>query len=296
MKINPDIIWNRVGTDAINLAGVKAAVIGGTGGLGRAISRQLTARGASVTVVGQTFRDANVSGLTFVPADLSLMQEARRVAAALPAEDLDLVVFTTGIFAAPQRQETREGIERDLAVSYLSRLVILREIAPRLKPRKNSSLRPRVFIMGYPGTGQIGAYDDLNAEKSYSAMAAHMNTVAGNEMLVLDAAGRYPQIRIFGLNPGLIKTNIRSNFMGHRKLFSGLLESIIGLLSPSPERFADNIVPLLVSPDLEKYNGVSFNRKGQGIFPSSGMTEDHIRAFLAASNGIVAAAGVACTD
>lgn len=291
MKTNPDIIWNRVGINEINLAGVKAAVVGGTGGLGRAISRQMVARGASVIVVGQTFRDADVPGMTFVQADLSLMQEAKRVAAALPAEDLDLVVFTTGIFAAPQRQETHEGIERDLAVSYLSRLVILREIAPRLKARTNSSLRPRVFIMGYPGTGQIGAYDDLNAEKSYNAMAAHMNTVAGNEMLVLDAVDRYPQIRTFGLNPGLIKTNIRSNFMGHRKLFSGLLETVIGLLSPSPELYAENIVPLLVSPDLEKYNGVSFNRKGLGILPSPGMSADHIRAFLSASGALVEKVG-----
>jgi hypothetical protein len=49
-----------------------------------------------------------------------------------PAETLDLVIFTTGIFAAPRRQETAEGIERDMAVSYLSRLVLVREIAPRL--------------------------------------------------------------------------------------------------------------------------------------------------------------------
>ncbi len=32
-------------------------------------------------------------------------------------------------------------------------------------------------------------------------MPVHMNTVAGNEMLVLDAAKRYPNASIFGLNP-----------------------------------------------------------------------------------------------
>ena len=60
------------------------------------------------------------------------MHEAQRVAALLPAETFDLFIFTTGIMAAPKRQETAEGIERDMAVSYLSRLVIVREIAPRL--------------------------------------------------------------------------------------------------------------------------------------------------------------------
>jgi hypothetical protein len=85
--------------------------------------------------------------------------------------------------AAPKRQETAEGIERDMAVSYLSRLVILREIAPRLgKNRPAAKMKPRVFIMGFPGAGQAGTLDDLNAEKSYGAMRVHMNTVADNEM------------------------------------------------------------------------------------------------------------------
>src|ERR1700737_4034339 len=46
----------------------------------------------------------------FIKADLSLMSEAQRVARALPAETLDRVIFTNGIFAAPKRQETAEGI------------------------------------------------------------------------------------------------------------------------------------------------------------------------------------------
>ncbi len=41
-------------------------------------------------------------------------------------------------------------------------------------------------------------------------MKVHINTVAGNEVLVLDATGRYPQFGAFGLNPGLIKTNIHA--------------------------------------------------------------------------------------
>lgn len=36
----------------------------------------------------------------------------------------------------------------------------------------------------FPGAGQAGQLGDLNAEKAYSAMAVHMQTVAGNEALV----------------------------------------------------------------------------------------------------------------
>ncbi|MDC7674923.1 DUF1349 domain-containing protein [Asticcacaulis machinosus] len=45
--------------------------------------------------------------------------------------------------------------------------------------------------MAYPGSGQTGTPDDLNAEREYKALPQHMNTVAGNEILVLDAVKRY---------------------------------------------------------------------------------------------------------
>lgn len=65
----------------------------------------------------------------------------------MPAERLDLVIFTTGIFAARKRQETTEGIERDMAISYLSRLVIVREIAPYLdKNRPGAGMKQRSTI------------------------------------------------------------------------------------------------------------------------------------------------------
>ncbi|HEX2011047.1 MAG TPA: SDR family NAD(P)-dependent oxidoreductase [Roseateles sp.] len=289
MKKDPSLPLPRPGLAGADVSGRSVAVIGGTGGIGRALARALASRGAKVLVVGQTFRDADVANIEFLKADLSLMSEARRVATRLPAETLDLVVFTTGIFAAPRRQETAEGLERDMAVSYLSRLLILQGIAARLGcGRPAGRPRARVFVMGYPGTGQAGSPDDLNAEQSYSAMGVHMNTVAGNEMLVLDAARRHPQLAVFGLNPGLIKTGIRSNFLGGNKFLFALLEGLIGLFRPTAEAYAERIVPLLLAPALEGRSGALFDRKARAILPSAGLTDAHINAFLAASQALVA--------
>jgi len=292
MKRDTSIAWHRVEPSALALEGTQVAIIGGTGGIGRALARFMASHGARVNVVGQTFRDADVPGIEFVKADLSLMHEAQRVGVALPAETLDLVVFTTGIFAAPRRQETAEGIERDMAVSYLSRLVILRAIAPRLgKGRPAAKAKPRVFVMGFPGTGQAGTVEDMNAERSYGAMRVHMNTVAGNEALVLDAAKRYPNASFFGLNPGLIKTSIRNNLFGEGTLKSRAIESMIGLFTPSAETYAERIAPLLVSPDLEAHSGAMFDRKGAAILPSPKLQDaSHVSALLAASEALVARA------
>ncbi|OAJ66339.1 SDR family NAD(P)-dependent oxidoreductase [Gluconobacter cerinus] len=295
MKRDLSLKWHNV--DPGSLRGRRAIVVGGTGGVGRAVSQALAARGAQVTVVGQTFRDADIANISFVQADLSLLNDAERVARELSAEQADLLVFTTGIFAAPKRQVTAEGIERDMAVSYLNRLVMLRNLASRLGTQRiDGSLHARVFIMGYPGTGQLGTPDDLNSERAYKVMAAHMNTVAGNEALVVDSAYRYPDLGVFGLNPGLIKSSIRSNLMGADSLKHRIMEWLIGKLAPSADDYAARILPLLVSPDLDQRSGAFFNRKAQAILPSEGMNEAYAKRYIAASEALIAKAGVSLSD
>lgn len=295
MKRDLSLKWHNV--DPGSLRGRRAIVVGGTGGVGRAVSQALAARGAQVTVVGQTFRDADIANISFVQADLSLLKDAERVARELPAEQADLLVFTTGIFAAPKRQVTAEGIERDMAVSYLNRLVMLRNLAPHLGTQRiDGSLHARVFIMGYPGTGQLGTPDDLNSERAYKVMAAHMNTVAGNEALVVNSAHRYPDLGVFGLNPGLIKSSIRSNLMGADSLKHRIMEWLIGKLAPSADDYAARILPLLVSPDLDQRSGVFFNRKAQAILPSEGMNEAYAKRYIAASEALIAKADVSLSD
>jgi hypothetical protein len=277
-----------IAVEQLDLSSKKLAVIGGTNGLGRAIAQQALARGADVTVVGRTFRDAPADRLTFMPADLSSMSEAARVGRELPAESFDIALFTTGIIAAKTREETREHVERDVAISYLSRLAVLQGLSPRLgSARQAGAPRPRVFVMGSPGVGTIGDPDDLNSEKNYKSLTAHANTIAGNEILVLGAKDRFPGPAFFGLGPYLIKTGIRSNMLGDGSITHKLVEGAVGLFMQSPETYAKRMVPLLFASELEGKTGLMFGHKAQPVLPTQGLDKAYVDRFLSASEALL---------
>ena len=287
MKANTAIQWTKKAISTLDLSGRRLAVIGGTDGLGRAIAKQAASRGANVTVVGRTFRDKGEERIDFIGCDLSLMSEAKRLGASLLDTKTDTFLFTTGIVPARKREVTSEGLERDMAVSFLSRAVALQHLVPRL----DAAAPRRVFIMGFPGAGQAGKLGDLNADLSYSALTVHMNTVAGNEALVLHgaAAWRARGVRAYGLNPGLVRTGIRANLLGTGPL-ARALEATLGHFTPSPAAYAETAVPLLYAPELDAHSGAIFNQAGAAILPTPALDPARVAALLGEADALIARA------
>jgi NAD(P)-dependent dehydrogenase (short-subunit alcohol dehydrogenase family) len=276
--------------DELDLSSKRLLVIGGTNGLGRAIAGLAMAHGADVTVVGRTFRKFAEGQPKFVRADLSLMADAARLGEDLAVEDIDVALFTAGIIAAKAREETAEGIERDMAVSFLNRVAILKGLSGRLGiARPAGAPEARVFVMGSPGSGQLGNPDDFNSEElQYKALVAHANTIAGNEALALGANGMFPGPAYFGLGPGLIKTGIRENWMGRDGgLGYRLFEGAVGLFLQSPDQYARRVVPLLFTPELNGRTGILFNRKGRPTSPSKGFDAAYVARVMSATNQLL---------
>lgn len=273
----------------LDLTGKRLVVVGGTNGLGRAIASLALQRGAEVEVAGRTLRDGPHERLRFTPVDLSSLRAATDVGRRLHVEPVDVVLFTNGIFAARGREETAEGVERDMAVSYLSRMAMLRGLAPRLgTERSDGAAPPRVFIMAAPGTGALGNPADLNADAGrYRAMTAHMNTVAANEALVITGQDRLPGPAYFGLNPGVVRTGIRSNYLGDGSALHRFTEAMVAAVSPAPETYAARMVPLLFNPDLTGRTGLMFSSKGVPILPSKGMDQARANRFFDASETLL---------
>jgi NAD(P)-dependent dehydrogenase (short-subunit alcohol dehydrogenase family) len=258
-----------------DVTGKTVLVVGGTNGLGRAIALSAAGKGAKVIVVGRKLSDDDktVTNLSFVQADLSSMNTAKEIGETICGTDIaavDVVVFTTGILAKKEREESTEGIEMDMAVSYLSRLVIINYLTPRLKKAA------RVFIMGFPGTEQKYNLEDMNCEKKYDAFGTHFNTIVGNEALVADWSSKENGILYYGLNPGLIRTGIRDNVYSGTigSILKPIVEGMIGLLVMSAKTYGTKIVPLLFALNLDEHNGALFSQTGKPIEKAKCFTND----------------------
>ncbi|MCU1648096.1 MAG: putative oxidoreductase protein [Nocardia sp.] len=124
-------------------------------------------------------------------------------------------------------------------------------------------------------------------EKNYKPMVAHANTIAGNEVLILGAKDRFPGPAFFGLAPFLIKTDIRSNYLGDGSITHRLVETAAGIFMQSPESYAKRMVPLLFCPELEGRTELMFGHKAQPILPTPGLDRAYVNRYMSASEALL---------
>lgn len=89
-----------------------------------------------------------------------------------------------------------------------------------------------------------------------------------NEALVRETAARVPDINVFGMNPGIIKTNIMAGVLGQSSVALRAQQTLMGLLFQSAETYAEKVAPLIIHPALEDRSGALFNWHAQPIEPN----------------------------
>ena len=270
------------------LRGRRVLILGGTAGLGAALASAALKRGADVTIVGRRQPPGELAGANFISKDLSSMHNAVQLANEMHAAGLlpHTIVFSNGIVASPTPQRTEEGVELDLAVSYLSRFAFIRRLtelgfgtaAPGVRV---NTPKPRVFILGYPGVKNEAQLDDFNSENfaKYDGMTTHYNTVVGNEALVGDLQTRFgARVNVYGLNPGWITTEIRKNFF-NGSFIGRMVEAFIRCMYMSADQYAErHLIHVLVSPQLEARPAVLIGQQREILRPNPWLAEDSTRA------------------
>lgn len=261
-----------------------ALVTGGTGGIGKEVARGLAGRGMHVTIVGRTAekgrrtRDelqasTGSQQIEFIQADLSLMREVQQVAQQFREKHgwLDVLVNSAGTIHL-KFDRTAEGLEHNIASSYLGRFLLTNLLLDLLKQSAPSRV---ITIAGSRGKGTVDL-DNL-ADPRYGGMRAHGQAQAANDAFTLELAERLEGsgVEVAALNPGAVDTDIRREFPSW---LMTIMKLIFGRSAKTPAEGAE--LPLRLATKPSNINGKLFKPPFTEI-PVSGSMRDagHRRSF-----------------
>ncbi|ESK95397.1 hypothetical protein Moror_3835 [Moniliophthora roreri MCA 2997] len=200
-------------------------VVGGTSGIGRgmvqAFNRHTKGRG-TIVIVGrneaaskETFEHLRketpeTSGkYDFVQCDISVMENAHKAATTLLQKypKINFLCISAGFITTSARNETVDGIDKQLAVHYYGRWVFVNDLLPALYKAQGQGEDAKVMTIMGPGKG--GAIDDdYGLKKNFTVTRAALAPPTYNDLMCEEFSTRHPKIVFIHAYPGFVKTNI----------------------------------------------------------------------------------------
>jgi NAD(P)-dependent dehydrogenase (short-subunit alcohol dehydrogenase family) len=224
---------------------------GATRGIGRAAAIELARRGAEVALVGRdpervkavAVESAAAGGGAPVHehvADLTLMSEVRSLAEEVRGryERIDVLANNAGALFA-SRKETSEGFEQTFALNHLAPFLLTNLLRDRLDGGRVVTTASDAHKTG------VLDLDDLQSEKSYSAMRVYGTSKLCNVLFTRELARRAPELHANCFHPGVVRTGFGKNDNGIWKL----LTTIGAPFFRSPQRGAGSLVWLSLSDE-----------------------------------------------
>ena len=248
-----------------SLQGKICLVTGSTSGIGKVTARELANMGATVVLVSRNRakgeatraeikRATGNDNVDLLVADLSLLQEVRRVVKEFQHTYSHLHILVNnagGVYSS--RKITSEGLEATLVFNYLAPFLLTELLVDTLK----ASAPARVINVSTMIHSKNIAFDNLQGEKSYSAMGMYGQAKLALIIFSYELARRLDGsgVSVNALHPGLVRSNFNSGTTGMVHFMSGIAYSLAGI---SVERGAQASLYLATSPQVEGVTGKYF--------------------------------------
>ena len=230
---------------------------GATRGIGQAAAVELAREGCEIALVGRdgarveaVAQEAEAAGggapIHQHVADLAVMAEVRALAEEVRARyaQIDVLANNAGaVFAS--RKETSEGLEQTFALNHLAPFLLTALLRDRLDGGRVVTTSSDAHKAGRLDL------DDLQSERSYSAMRVYGTSKLCNILFTRELAKRAPELHANCFHPGVVRTGFGKNENGIFRV----LTTLGGPFLRSPQRGARSLVWLARSDDASGLTG-----------------------------------------
>ena len=245
------------------LEGKVAIVTGANSGMGMATVEALSDKGATVIMLCRNeergreallkLTEKRQRKLDLILCDLGDFESIRNFAAAVKEkyDHIDILVNNAG-FISLDRQETKEGLERQFGINHIGHFLLTMELLELM----GKGSRIVNVASGAHKTGKIH-FDDINLTKGFNVIKAYSQSKLANVLFTRELARRVAGrgITVNCCHPGAVATNIGID------RDTGFGKTITGLLKPffqTPMQGARTAIFLASDNSVENISGGYF--------------------------------------
>lgn len=214
----------------------------------------------------------------FLQHDLTYIEQAKRVANIVSNHEtsVDLLFLAQGGFSTSGRDETSEGIDKKMAVSYYTRWQIVKDLLPLLSAatKKTNGVHPArvITVLGAGFESKAESIDpkDFGMIKGFTFTRALGVCPAYNTMACFKFAREHKDISFIHTSPGLVSTGVYRDVAWYTKPIFALLT----LFSSKPEvsgkyHIYTSLTGPSKSPEFAPGSGHILNSSMDEIYPDS---------------------------
>jgi len=244
-------------------------ITGATSGIGRLAAKKFASMGANLLCINrsrerskalkQEIESSYGVSCHNLLGDLSKLDDIHRLAAELRdwETNIDILIFNAGVYLT-RKETTEDGLEKVLAVHYLSYFILTHVLMEKLKAQESA----RIILVNSEGH-RFAAWglrlDDLNFERRrYAGLKSYGSAKLAQllSMIIFKERFEGSGVTINAMHPGAVKTETGQD---NGPLYRWYKQHILDRMLKDPELSAEALYFLGVAPELEGVSGKFFS-------------------------------------